>query len=246
MNDSKLNTTDDFSSFYYSIKISQERIQTVQYLLNQREINEKLIIEKQSLIKQNEILSKNLCREQDNNLRNKKQSQEEIDLLKNQLQTIQQQFENLTNEHLKAIEQINHDKQEYQDEIQRLKRDFGLELYRKQDAEKKARAFEEKFHYEQTQNQKIQYDYTKIKHDLKTLQVKYDALQLEMIEIHENTKIKPIQIIPMLDDRTSTTTTTNEEQQPVIESLKRRTNDEVIHKLFYLLITLSCRIIMNK
>ncbi len=150
----------------------------------------------------------------------------EINSLRNQLKILQKQFECITNEHAKTLEQINQTKQEYQDEIQRLKRDFGLELYRKQDAEKKARIFEDKLRYEQTENQKIQYDYIKTKHDLKTLQVKYDALQLEIIEINQNTQLKPIPIIEMFVDRTST----NEEQptQKRILRAKRRTNDEVI------------------
>ncbi len=145
------------------------------------------------------------------------------------MQILQQQFECLTNEHLKTMEQIDQDKHKFQDEIQRLKRDFGLELYRKQDAEKKARIFEDKLHHQQTQYQKIQYDFTKIKHDFKTLQVKYDALQLEMIEIHQNTKPKLIPIIDMLDAKTSTITTVNEEHlQKRSVRIKRRTNDEVI------------------
>ncbi|CAF4916359.1 unnamed protein product, partial [Rotaria socialis] len=75
--------------------------------------------------------------------------------------------------------QTSEHEQSLQEEIQRLRRDLGLELYRKQDAEKKARSFEDKLRHEQTELQKIQYDYTKTRHDFKTLQVKYDALQLE-------------------------------------------------------------------
>ena len=158
------------------------------------------------------------------------------------MQTLQEQFECLTSEHLKTIEQIDQDKDEhreheqhFQDEVQRLKRDLGLELYRKQDAEKKARVFEDKLRQEQTQYQKIQYDFTKTKHDLKTLEVKYDALQQEMIEIHQNTKTKSIPVIEMLDGRTSTSTVYEEEpivepQKPTIRA-KRRTDDEVIQRI---------------
>jgi chromosome segregation ATPase len=143
-------------------------------------------------------------------------SHNEIDSLQTQLKILQKQFEQLTNEHLKSIEQfdqnknqINDNEQHLQDEIQRLRRDLGLELYRKQDAEKKARSLEDKLRNEQTQLQKIQYDFTKTKLDLKTLQVKYDALQLELIDMHKNTQEQPI----------------IQTQQLPIRS-KRRTNDE--------------------
>ena len=119
---------------------------------------------------------------------------------------------------------------EYQDEIQRLKRDFALELYRKQDADKKARLFEEKFRHEQTLNQKTQYDFTQTKHELKTLQVKYDALQLELLELHEKPAIKPISVVEMFVDRTSTSTTVYEELSSI--RTKRRTNDEVRRESF--------------
>jgi DNA-binding transcriptional regulator YiaG len=258
-------------------------VQTIHYLLNQRQRIETLINEKQSvnfisfffksfnfsflkISKQNEILSKNLHLEQDSHLHTQqlyndlilnenqyrqkllklekeyqeqnRDSQEEIHTLRKQLKVLQDQFERLTNEHLKTIEQIDQDKHEYQereqrllDETHRLKRDFGLELYRKQDAEKKARAFEDKLRHEQTQYQKIQYDFTKTKHDLKTLQVKYDALQLEMIEMQQKPKIKSPEVIAMLDARTSASTI-NEEQtviEPQKRSIraKRRTDDEV-------------------
>jgi chromosome segregation ATPase len=165
-------------------------------------------------------------------------SSEEIVSLRQQLAVLREQFEHLTDEHSQAMKQIGqhtHDEQErqqhLQDEVQRLKRDLGLELYRKQDAEKKARAFEDKLRHEQTEYQKIQYDFTKTKHDLKTLQVKYDALQLEMIDIHQKTKSKPPDVVQIFVDRTSTTTANDE--QLAIESpkrttrSKRRTEDEV-------------------
>jgi DNA repair exonuclease SbcCD ATPase subunit len=222
------------------------------------------------IINQNEILITNLRLEQDNHLhsqqlyndliRTEKQSRQkllklekeyreqqvnsddEIDLLKKQFKTLQQQFERLTNEHLKTIEQIDQDKNEYhereqhlQDEIQRLRRDFGLELYRKQDAEKKARVFEDKLRIEQAQNQKVQYDFTKVKHDLKTLQVKYDVIQLEIIESHQNKNADPPPVIEMLDGKTSSTTVYEEEPVPEPQRrsvrAKRRTNDEVIQRI---------------
>lgn len=168
--------------FLSLITSSRERVESVQYLLHQRQINE--------------ILSQNLRLEQDKHLQLEK---------------------------------------EHQDEIQRLKRDFALELYRKQDAEKKARLFEEKFRHEQTLNQKIQYDFTQTKHELKTLQVKYDALQLELIEMHRKSEIKPIPVVEMFVDRTSTSTVIYDE--PCSFRTKRRTNEEV--RTEYLLFALT-------
>jgi len=57
--------------------------------------------------------------------------------------------------------------------------------------------------------------------------------------MHQNTKIKPklIPIIDMLDDKTSTTIVNDE--QPIVEPqkhnvrAKRRTNDEVIKRLYH-------------
>lgn len=164
--------------------------------------------------------------------------QEKVQSLRKQLKIVQEQFEHLTDEHTKTMKEIEHMKQGEQereqylhDEIQRLKRDLGLELYRKQDAEKKARIFEDKFHHEQTEYQKMQYDFTKTKHELKTIQVKYDALQQEMIDMHQNTKTKAPDVVQMFVDRTSTITMTEEVElpKPVMRS-KRRTNDEVTSK----------------
>ncbi|CAF3868168.1 unnamed protein product [Rotaria sordida] len=247
----------------FMIQLHQERVQTVQYLLHQREQNDILTNEKQTLSEKYETLLTNLRLEEDNHhhtqqlyndlILNEKQyrqklhklekefkeknlhSHNEIDLLQIQLKNFQEKFEQLTNEHLKTIEEINQNKNqknEYienlQEEIQRLKRDLGLELYRKQDAEKKARSFENKLHQEQTQLQKIQYDFIQTKHDLKTLQVKYDALQLELIEMHKNIKTNSYTTLKKLNN---ISTIINQEQsytqiqQPIIRT-KRRTNDE--------------------
>ncbi|CAF3451228.1 unnamed protein product [Rotaria socialis] len=253
----------------FMIERHQERVQTVNYLLDQRQQIDTLVNEKQSLVKQNEILLKDIRLEQDkhnhtqqlyNNLiLNEKQyhqkllklekqsyeknlhSHEEMDSLKKQLQTVQQQFERLTNEHIKTIEQNDQDKrqcqereQHLQDDNQRLKRDLGLELYRKQDAEKKVRMLEDKLRNEQTQYQKVQYDFIQTNHDLKTLQVKFDALKIEINEIYQNEKMKLAANINMYDAKTSTTTIN--EEQPITKRQKRsirskrRTNDENQHE----------------
>lgn len=167
-------------------------------------------------------------------------SNDEMNSLKMQLKSLQEQFQRLTSEHLKTVEQVDQDQrqgyereQHLQEENQRLKRDLGLELYRKQDAEKKVRSLEEKLRHEQTQYQKIQYDFVQTNHDLKTLQVKFDALQLEMNEMLQTKKLKPTDVSNKHDAKTSTTTI-NEDllivkpQKRGIRG-KRRTNDEVIY-----------------
>ena len=160
-------------------------------------------------MQENELLSQNLRLEQDKHLH------------------VQNLFNELTVQDSESRQKFLQLEKDYQEEIQRLKRDFALELYRKQDAEKKARLFEEKFRHEQTLHQKIQYDFTQTKHELKTLQVKHDALQLELLEIHEKPEIKPVATVEMFADRTSTSTTTTVYEEPDSVRSKRRTNDEV-------------------
>ena len=162
-------------------------------------------------------------------------STDQIDSLQNQLKRLQKQFDQLTNEHSKAMEkldrnknQTNENEQHLQEDVQRLRRDLGLELYRKQDAEKKVRSLEDKLRQEQTQLQKVQYDYTQTKHDLKTLQVKYDALQLELIEIHKNVKQSSHLILPSLTANMIDDEPLQQQQRPV--RAKRRTNDEFQHE----------------
>ena len=150
-------------------------------------------------------------------------SNDEIDSLKLQLKNLQKQYDQLTTEHTKIKnkfnekqDQTNENQQHLQDEVQRLRRDLGLELYRKQDAEKKARSLEDKLRHEQTQLQKVQYDYTQTKHEFKTLQVKYDALQLELIEMHKNGRV--------LQPTLSTISFNQQENRST--GTKRRTNDD--------------------
>lgn len=208
------------SYFGNSVKSSRERVEMVQYLLHQRRINGKLSQENQSvrsicllflffiffrfkLMQQNEFLSHDLRLEQDKHLH------------------VQNLYNELTVHDKESREKFLQVEKDYEEEIQRLKRDFALELYRKQDAEKKARLFEEKFRHEQTLHQKIQYDFTQTKHELNTLQVKHNALQLELLEIHQKPDMKPMMFV----DRTSTSTTVYEEPDSVRS--KRRTNNEV-------------------
>ena len=165
-------------------------------------------------------------------------SRDEIDLLQALVKTLQKQCDQLTQDNANTIEQIDRHKNDHheheqrlQDDIQRLKRDLGLELYRKQDAEKKTRALEDKLRVEHSQGQKTQFDFAKAKHDLKTLQVKYDALQLEMIDMHRQLSTASRSKIPIMDGKASTTTIqAPSESQPRVVRAKRRTNDESSHE----------------
>ncbi|CAF3335249.1 unnamed protein product [Rotaria socialis] len=251
---------------FLMIQIHQERVQTVEYLLHQRDVIDAFTDEKQTLSEKCETLITNLRQEEDNHLRTQQlyndliisekqyrqkllklekefkeknlHSRNETDSLKTQLKNLQQQFNELTSEHLKTMEKIDQNQnqtseheQSLQEETQRLRRDLGLELYRKQDAEKKARSFEDKLRHEQTELQKIQYDYTKTRHDFKTLQVKYDALQLELIEMHKTIKTSSQAMLNKCNNNNMSATITNTEQsfipiQQAVTRTKRRTNDE--------------------
>ena len=131
-------------------------------------------------------------RQMDILLHNNQSADDQIDALKQQLSTLEEGECHL------------------QEEVQRLKRDLGMELYRKQDAEKKARIYEDKLRQEQTEYQKMQYDFTMTKHELTTLQVKYHGLQQEMTEMQQNPPIIDPPIIAMADERTSATTVDDE------------------------------------
>ena len=124
-------------------------------------------------------------------------SSEQIETLKKQMKTLQEDFERSKSE-----------------EVQRLKRDIGLELYRKQEAEKKCRILEDKLRQEQTEHQKIQLDLTKTRHELNTFKVKFDAVQFELDEMKKKPPVQPNESIKIIDDRPSTRS-------------KRRTDEEV-------------------
>ncbi|CAF3938214.1 unnamed protein product [Adineta steineri] len=210
----KQSVTDECETLSTNLHQEQDNHLRTQQLHNDLIINEKQ--HRQKILKlEKELKEKNF------------QSNNKIELLQTQLKSLQKQFDQLTSEHLQTIQQndqnknqLNEHEQHFKDEIQRLKRDLGLELYRKQDAEKKARSFEDKLRHEQTELQKIQYDFTKTRHDLKTLQVKYDALQLELIDMHKNVKVNS-----QLSLNTQTITTIINQEQRITRT-KRRTNDE--------------------
>jgi chromosome segregation ATPase len=116
--------------------------------------------------------------------------------LRSQLKSIEQKFERFTIENNKKLDeqcqQTNESNEQVQsllDEIERIKRDLVLEEYRKQEAERKLRYYDEKYKIEQINSKKLQHDCNQIKQDLRTIHMKYDALQIEMLAMHKANQI---------------------------------------------------------
>lgn len=144
------------------------------------------------------------------------------DFLRVQLKLMEQKFDRYNLEYNKKFEENRQNEYEYQeqiqtlkDEIERIKRDLVLEEYRKQEAERKVRYYDEKIQIEQNLNKKIQQDVIQLKQDLKSIHIKYDSLQIEMLAMHKANN-NDMSLIPTKD--------TNEN-----EWIKKRTiNHEVI------------------
>jgi chromosome segregation ATPase len=109
-----------------------------------------------------------------------------------QLKLMEQKFERFTTEYSKKFEENRQHEHEYTeqiqsliDEIERIKRDLVLEEYRKQEAERKVRYYDEKIKIEQNFNKKTQQDLIQLKQELKSIHMRYDSLQIEMLEMHK-------------------------------------------------------------
>lgn len=114
------------------------------------------------------------------------------DHLRLQLQIVEQKLHRVTVEYNKRMEENRHNRDEYEeqvqslmDEIERIKRDLVLEEYRKQEAERKVRYYEDKIKIEQNLNKKTQQDLVQLKQELKSMHMRYDALQIEMLAMHK-------------------------------------------------------------
>lgn len=88
-------------------------------------------------------------------------------------------------EHRQNEHEYHEQIQTLMDEIERIKRDLVLEEYRKQEAERKVRYYEEKGKIEQNLNKKLQQDILQMKQDLKSIHSRYDSLQIEMLAMHQ-------------------------------------------------------------
>jgi hypothetical protein len=127
------------------------------------------------------------------------------EFLRVQLKLMEQKFDRFTIEYSKKLEENRQHEHEYNeqiqslmDEIERIKRDLILEEYRKQEAERKVRYYDEKNHLEQNLNKKIQQDLIQLKQELKSIHMKYDSLQIEMLAMHKANN-NDISLIPTKD-----------------------------------------------
>lgn len=211
----------------YFIERHQERINSIQCLLFQREQIEKLTKENQSIsdsfdFLRNELRTKD---ERIKHLEDKLDDRDDLirdnDFLRVQLKLNEQKFERYTIEYNKKLDDYREHDHEYHeqiqslmDEIERIKRDLILEEYRKQEGERKARYFEEKYKLEQNQMRKIHSEIVQLKQDLKSIQFKYDTLQIEMLEMHKANQTD-MSLIPTKD--------TNDESLSI---KKRSMNDD--------------------
>jgi chromosome segregation ATPase len=118
---------------------------------------------------------------------------------------MEQKFDRFTMDYSKKLEENRQHEHEYveqiqslMDEIERIKRDLVLEEYRKQEAERKVRYYDEKTKTEQNLNKKFQQDILQLKQELKSIHMKYDSLQIEMLAMHEANN-NDISLIPTKD-----------------------------------------------
>ena len=125
--------------------------------------------------------------------------------LRIQMKSVEQKLERFTLEYSKKIEdhrryteESTEQIQSLLDEIERIKRDLILEEYRKQEAERKVRVYDEKLRNEQILNKKLQQENSSMKSDLKSIQNKYDALQIEMLAMHK-ANYQEISLLPSKD-----------------------------------------------
>jgi chromosome segregation ATPase len=215
-------------SFSSKINFSQERIDSIQCLLSQREQLDKL--NKENHFVRNPIKNDpsfieiffqmsqsldSLCNElrtKDETIKileDKLYDRDELlrdnDFLRVQLKLMEQKFDRFTMDYSKKLEENRQHEHEYveqiqslMDEIERIKRDLVLEEYRKQEAERKVRYYDEKTKTEQNLNKKFQQDILQLKQELKSIHMKYDSLQIEMLAMHEANN-NDISLIPTKD-----------------------------------------------
>ncbi|CAF2351484.1 unnamed protein product [Rotaria sp. Silwood2] len=193
------------------IERHQERIDSIQCILSQREQINTLTEENHSMSQLIDSL-RNEVRTKDENIKSLEEKLHDRDglirdneFLRVQLQVTEQKFQRITIEYSKKMEENHQHEDEYNeqiqsfiDEIERIKRDLVLEEYRKQEAERKVRYYEDKIKIEQNLNKKIQQDLIQLKQELKSIHVRYDSLQIEMLAMHKANN-NDISLIPTRD-----------------------------------------------
>ncbi|CAF3365219.1 unnamed protein product [Rotaria sp. Silwood1] len=159
--------------------------------------------------------------------------------LRVQLQLIEQKFQRITIEYSKKMEENHQHEDEYNeriqsliDEIERIKRDLVLEEYRKQEAERKVRYYEDKIKIEQNLNKKIQQDLSQLKQELKSIHIRYDSLQIEMLAMHKANN-NDMSLIPTKDTNENEwpkkrTINHDIDEQLEVKRSKRKTRDRTI------------------
>jgi hypothetical protein len=133
----------------------------------------------------------------------------ENEYLRTQHKSMEQKLERVTVEYSKKVEDHRRHEQESSeqiqsllDEIERIKRDLVLEEYRKQEAERKVRYYDEKIKLEQNLHKKLQQDFNQMKLELKASHMKYDSLQIEMLAMHKAHQ-NEISLLPSKDTNES-------------------------------------------
>jgi len=191
--------------FFFWIKIS-ESLDSVRNELRRTE--ESLKISEEKLHDRDELIRDN-------------------EFLRIQLKLMEQKFERFTIEYSKKIEENRQHEHEYNDQIQslmdeieRIKRDLVLEEYRKQEAERKVRYYDEKIKIEQNLNKKLQQDSIQLKQELKSIHMRYDSLQIEMLAMHKANN-NDVSLIPTKD--------TNENEW----TKKRAINHDIVREYLF-------------
>ena len=133
----------------------------------------------------------------------------ENEYLRIQCKSMEQKLERFTLEFSKKVddhrrheEDSNEQIQSLLDDIERIKRDLVLEEYRKQEAERKVRYYDEKIKIDQHLQKKLQQDFNQMKLDLKASHMKYDSLQIEMLAMHKANQ-NDISLLPSKDSNES-------------------------------------------
>lgn len=133
----------------------------------------------------------------------------ENEYLRIQHKSLEQKLDRFTVEHSKKVDDHRRHEQESSeqiqsllDEIERIKRDLVLEEYRKQEAERRVRYYDEKTKLEQNLHKKLQQDFNQMKQELKASHMKYDSLQIEMLAMHRANQ-NEISLLPSKDTNDS-------------------------------------------
>ncbi|CAF1286216.1 unnamed protein product [Adineta ricciae] len=193
------------------IERHQERIDCIQCVLQQRQ-QICMLSEKYHSISQSYETLRDELRTKDERLKildDRLHDRDELirdnEFLRVQFRLVEQKCERLTVEYNKKLEETHCFEQEaneqiesLMDEIERIKRDLVLEEYRKQEAERKVRYYDEKLLTEQTGNKKMQQDLIQLRQELKSIHMRYDALQIEMLAMHKANN-NDVSLIPTKD-----------------------------------------------